>query len=122
MKATPHGIKDRPEPNGSHMVQVRLETGDLVDVSFDPVNAAHFVKIFQQGMLERVAKNLETFEVAIAKLLDSGAGTNPSGPSVQVSISQIGLISLIASDEALLKLKKDIERALKMRAEKKKAN
>ena len=122
MKGVPKGIKDSLEPDGSLLIQILLESGKNVDVRFNQADAQHFVQVAQQAMLERATKTTENFGVALVQLLGSGVGTGVSGPSVQVSMEQIGLVSLIASDAQLLKLKDDIERALEMRGEKKRAN
>jgi hypothetical protein len=122
MKGTPKGIKASLESDGSLLIQILLENGDIVDVSFNQADAQHFVQVAQQAMLERATKTTENFGVALVRLQGSGAGTGVSGPSVQVSMEQIGLVSLIASDAQLLKLKDDIERALEMRSEKKRSN
>ena len=104
------------------MVQIKLENGDLVEVVFSQADASHFVKVAQPAMMERATKTHEAFGVHYVTLQSSGAGTGMLGPSVQVTMEQIGMVSLIASDAQLQKLKADIERTLKMRVEKKGAN
>lgn len=122
LNGTPQSVRKIPEPDGSHFIKVKLETGQLVNVKFDPGQVAELVEAFQLGMIENAAKAAKPLGAVGADLLSSLAGTGPEGPQVQVSIEGIGLVVLNASDDKLLKLKADIDRALKMRAEKKAAH
>lgn len=122
MKCSLVALKESLEADGTYLMQIRLENGDVADLSFKPIDLRHFVKVAQSAMLERAATSGETFDVALVRLEGSGAGTNLFGPSVQVSTDQTGMISLIASDDQLRKLQQDTARALAMRAEKAAAN
>lgn len=122
LKGTPKGIKESLEPDGSLLLQIMLENGDVLEVAFDQTGAQFLVQLVQEALMERAAKTIEPFGVAPVQLHGSGAGTGILGPAVQVSMDKIGLVSLIASDSQLLKLRQDIDRALEMRGERKRAN
>ena len=122
MKANPISIRRTPEIDGSHIITVRLEDGNEITITFDQGQVADTVVAFQSGMIATATKTVKEFGAAIAPLLDSGAGTGQNGPAIQISIGDIGLIQLEASDESLRKLASDINRALEMREDRRKAN
>lgn len=122
MKATPTSVRNHPEMDGSHLVNAKLEDGTDITIVFDRGQVANTVQAFQTGMIAEATKTAKEFGAAIAPLLGSSAGTSPNGPTIQVSIGEIGLIVFEASDECLLKLKADIDRALKMRLDRQMMN
>jgi hypothetical protein len=112
MVATPYAIQDHLEPDGSLLVRVHLENGELAEIRFSREDAVYFVRIVQEAMLERATTALENTQIATLALQDSGTGTGPLGPSVRVTIDRVGMFALGASDAALRKLASDIEHVL----------
>ena len=122
VNGTATGIKETPESDGSHLLQVTSEKGDLIDVRFTPDQVRDFVTTLQQGMLNYWTEMRGNLHFPILTVLGCRAGNGHTGPELLVSTDLAGSLTLSASEATFRDMKTKIDRVLEMNAEKKKSN
>ncbi|MGB9141772.1 MAG: hypothetical protein WCB71_06195, partial [Aestuariivirga sp.] len=105
MDGTATGIKDIPELDGSHMLQVTSEKGEVIDIRFSPEQVREFVSVLQRGILTQWDAKNGTPVFPLLTVVTCAVGHGPSGPEFLVSTEQAGNITLAASDSVLNNMK-----------------
>lgn len=113
--AVPIGIKDNPEPDGSHMVKIMTPDGATHELRFDLVQVHHFLKVVQEGLLTNTLERGGTQKLPILTLSDVLLAHGHDSVQLLGSTDQIGYAVLLASDDLLKKVRSEIDRLFELR-------
>jgi hypothetical protein len=116
MAARVTGIADRSEPNGDHMIEVQLADGAVIEAAIAPEQAVALVRLLQPRIVQSAVSTARN--VSLPRLDVARFDIAHQGPQAQLMActDQMGFLVLEASDEALLKLKVEIDRVLRYRS------
>jgi hypothetical protein len=105
------GVADRLDADGSQFLEIVTLDGTRLEAKMPAESLDLFFRTMQKNLIERIASKAEgsvslpEFQVTGLNLAHKGHATE-----LMVSTAQFGSLVLILSDDALLMLKKQIER------------
>lgn len=109
------GVTKVPEPNGDHIVQVVLESGETIEATLSPDFAVVLVHVLQPGIVERADKLAESLSLPMLDVHRYSLAHGRDSSELMAHIEQMGTLILRSSDETLRGLRKEVDRLLSLR-------
>ena len=108
------GIKDDPEPDGSHIIVVESPSGDVFPIRIEPGQIGDLIATLQRAAIDTAMRNTESRRFPSPTV--SRIGLAHAGPETGLMVSTVETGSWVfrLDDEALHNLRSEIDRALSL--------
>jgi hypothetical protein len=103
------------EPDGGHVIEVVLASGETIEPLISPDLAVAVVHHLQPGIVERADKHRQTLSLPQSNVHDFGVTHGENSSELTVRTEQMGFVVLQASDETLQQGRREIDRVLSLR-------